>query len=123
MLDQLHSAVFQVDETDSHPPQQLQVFRVVGHEVLSPQWRTSHPRLPEWKEFQTLNTNRVEAAASTHNLFNPKLYRPVMGGTGATLVHSTADWFPQVAREGGVREQEAGVGAGPVKVGVVQLFL
>lgn len=50
-------------------------------------------------------------------------YRPVRCGTGATLVHGTADWFPQIAWEGGVREQEAGVGAGPIKVGVVQLFL
>lgn len=45
MLDQLHSAIFQVNQTDSHPPQQLQVFRVVCHEVLGPQRRTAHTGL------------------------------------------------------------------------------
>lgn len=47
VLDQLHSAIFQVDEADSHPPQQLQMFRVVCHEVLSPEGRAAHARLPE----------------------------------------------------------------------------
>lgn len=47
VLDQLHSAIFQVDEADSHPPQQLQMFRVVCHEVLSPERRATHARLPE----------------------------------------------------------------------------
>lgn len=50
MLDQLHPAIFQVDETDSHPPQQLQMFRVVCNEVLSPERRTAHTRLPERRE-------------------------------------------------------------------------
>lgn len=50
VLDQLHPAIFQVDETDSHPPQQLQMFKVVCHEVLSPERRTAHTRLPERRE-------------------------------------------------------------------------
>lgn len=50
MLYQLHPAIFQVDETDSHPPQQLQMFRVVCHEVLSSQGRTAHAGLPAWME-------------------------------------------------------------------------
>lgn len=53
VLDQLHSAIFQVDETDSHPPQQLQMFGVVCHEVLSSEWRPSHPRLPGWEKVKT----------------------------------------------------------------------
>lgn len=53
VLDKLHSAIFQVDETDSHPPQQLQMFGVVCHEVLSSEWRPSHPRLPGWKKVKT----------------------------------------------------------------------
>lgn len=51
------------------------------------------------------------------------VYIPESSRTGAALVHSTTDWFPQVTREGGVRKQEASVRAGPVKVGVIQLLL
>ena len=48
---------------------------------------------------------------------------PVRKGTGTALVHGTTDWVPQVPRVGGVREEEAGVRAGPIEVGVVHLPL
>lgn len=54
VLHQLHPAIFQVDETDSHPAKQLQMFRVVCHEVLSPQGRTAHTRFPK-KECAVIN--------------------------------------------------------------------
>lgn len=85
VLDQLHPAVFQVDETDPHPPQQLQVFRVVGHEVLSPQWRTSHPRLPERKEFQSVNTHLLEMG-NNKLLFATADKQDVPGCVGPTSV-------------------------------------
>lgn len=69
-------------------------------------------------------TERGNKHIYTHLIVcNKNTYRPVRCGTGAALVHGTADWFPQVAWEGRVREQEAGVGAGPIKIGIVQLFL
>ena len=46
VLHQLHPAIFQVDQAHPHPPQQLQVLWVVGHEVLGPEGGSAHPRLP-----------------------------------------------------------------------------
>lgn len=99
MLDQLHSAIFQVDEADSHPPQQLQMFKVVCHEVLSPERRAAHARLPE----QMSNKKRrmlksavrsgaiiqlccLLTAENIHSI-------PVRSRAGAALVHSTTDRF------------------------------
>lgn len=132
VLHQLHSAIFQVDETDSHPPQQLQMFGVVCHEVLGPERRPAHTRLPERRARcrmrRKLKHGRYTAGRKGPYKINAALQRlnvhlPVRGGTGAALVHSTTNWFPQVAGERGVREQEASVRAGPIKVGVVQLLL
>lgn len=70
VLDQLHSAVFQVDEADSHPPQQLQMFGIVGHEVLSPEGRAAHARLPEArrnKKRRMLKTAVRNAMPPTHS--------------------------------------------------------
>lgn len=50
MLHQLHPPIFQVDETDSHPPQQLQMLRIVCHEILSSERRLAHTGLPEGRE-------------------------------------------------------------------------
>lgn len=97
MLDQLHSAILQVDEADSHPPQQLQVFGVVRHEVLSPEGRAAHARLPEKRRNKKrrmlkiavrsgaiIQLRRLPTAENIESI-------PVRSRARAALVHSTAD--------------------------------
>lgn len=128
MLDQLHSAIFQVDEADPHPPQQLQMFRVVCHEVLSPEGRTAHARLPERrnKKRRMLKT-AVRGGGGVqlcHLLIAENIQNiPVGSRAGATLVNSTTDRFSQVPRKGRVRKEEACVWACPIEVGVIQFLI
>lgn len=99
MLDQLHAAILQVDEADSHPPQQLQVFRVVCHEVLSPEGRAAHARLPEKRRNRKRRMLKIAvrsgAILQLRRLLTAENMQsiPVRSRARAAPVHSTTDRF------------------------------
>lgn len=99
MLDQLHSAIFQVDKADSHPPQQLQMFRVVCHEVLSPEGRAANARLPEKRRNKKKRMLKIAvrsgAIIQQFCLLTAEHIQsiPVRSRARAALVHSTTDRF------------------------------
>lgn len=99
VLDQLHSAILQVDEADSHPPQQLQVFRVVCHEVLSPEGRAAHARLPEKRRNRKRRMLKIAvrsgAILQLRRLLTAENMQsiPVRSRARAAPVHSTTDRF------------------------------